>query len=121
MIYNLKKNYLFNANYIYMNIHSLDEKLRKIQENLNEETIKLDQITQNLTEIQKQNEIEEKYHIANEEYKQLISQFSIQYLELCEWYVGPELPRDDERTFFDSKDDLNQLYFLFVMGLFLKG
>ena len=103
-----------------MNIHSLDEKLKKIQQNLNKETIKLNQITQNLNEAQKQNEIEEQYQRMNEEYKQLISQFSIQYLELCEWYVGPELPKPIHQTFLDSKNDINSLYFLFMMSLFLK-
>ena len=103
-----------------MNIHLLDEKLKKIQQNLNEESIKLNQITQNLNEAQKQNEIEEQYQRMNEEYKQLISQFSIQYLELCEWYVGPELPKPIHQTFLDSKNDINSLYFLFMMSLFLK-
>ena len=96
-----------------MNIHSLDEKLKKIQQNLNEETTKLNQITENLNEAQK-------YHTANQEYKQLISQFSIQYLELCEWYVGPELPKPIHQTYLDSKNDINSLYFLFMMSLFLK-
>ena len=103
-----------------MNIHLLDEKLKKIQQNLNEESIQLNQITQNLNEAQKQNEIEEQYQRMNEEYKQLISQFSIQYLELCEWYVGPELPKPIHQTFLDSKEDINSLYFLFMMSLFLK-
>jgi len=96
-----------------MDINSLDEKLKKIQQNLNEKSIQIDQITENLNEAQK-------YHIANEEYKQLISQFSIQYLELCEWYVGPELPRPIHQTYLDSKNDINSLYFLFMMSLFLK-
>tara|TARA_Y100000817_G_scaffold304983_1_gene288584 strand:- start:1495 stop:1806 length:312 start_codon:yes stop_codon:yes gene_type:complete len=103
-----------------MNIHLLDEKLKKIQQNLNEETIKLNQITQNLNEAKQKNNREEQYHIANEKYKQLISQFSIQYLELCEWYVGPELPKPIHQTFLDSKNDINSLYFLFMMSLFLK-
>ncbi len=96
-----------------MNIHSLDEKLKKIQQNLNEETTKLNQMTENLNEAQK-------YHTANQEYKQLISQFSIQYLELCEWYVGPELPKPIHQTYLDSKNGINNLYFLFLMSLFLK-
>ena len=62
-----------------MNIHLLDEKLKKIQQNLNEESI-----------------------------------------QLCEWYVGPELPKPIHQTFLDSKNDINSLYFLFMMSLFLK-
>ena len=103
-----------------MDINLLDEKLKKIQENLNEESTKLNQITQSLNEAQKQNEIEEQYQKMNEEYKQLVSQFSFAYLELCEWYVGPELPRPIHQTFLDSKEDINSLYFLFMMSLFLK-
>ena len=103
-----------------MDINLLDEKLKNIQENLNEESTKLNQITQSLNEAQKQNEIEEQYQRMNEEYKQLISQFSFAYLELCEWYVGPELPRPIHQTFLDSKEDINSLYFLFMMSLFLK-
>ena len=103
-----------------MNIDSLDEKLKKIQENLNKETIKLNQITQNLNEAKQKNDREEQYQKMNEEYKQLVSQFSFAYLELCEWYVGPELPRPIHQTFLDSKEDINNLYFLFIMSLFLK-
>ena len=36
---------------------------------------------------------ERDYQKRNDEYKQLVSQFSQAYLDLCEWYVGPELPR----------------------------
>ena len=103
-----------------MDINLLDEKLKNIQENLNEESTKLNQITQSLNEAQKQNEIEEQYQRMNEEYKQLVSQFSFAYLELSEWYVGPELPRPIHQTFLDSKEDINSLYFLFMMSLFLK-
>ena len=58
------------------------------------------------------------YQKRNDEYKELISQFSQAYLDLCEWYVGPELQRE---TFLDDKDSINSLYFLFIMGLFLKS
>ena len=103
-----------------MNIHLLDEKLKKIQQNLNEESIQLNQITQNLNEAKQKNDREEQYQKMNKEYKQLISQFSFAYLELCEWYVGHELPRPIHQTFLDSKEDINSLYFLFMMSLFLK-
>ena len=43
------------------------------------------------------------------------NQYSDAYLEICDFYVGPELPRE---TFFDSKDSLNELYFMFLMSLF---
>lgn len=60
---------------------------------------------------------ERDYQKRNDEYKLLVSQFSQAYLDLCEWYVGPELQRE---TFLDDKDSINSLYFLFIMGLFLS-
>ena len=51
-------------------------------------------------------------------YKELILKFSQAYLDLCEWYVGPQLKRE---TFLDSKDNINSLYFLFIMSMFLKS
>ena len=61
---------------------------------------------------------ERDYQKRNDEYKLLVKQFSQAYLDFCEWYVGPELPRE---TFLDDKDSINSLYFLFLMGLFFKG
>lgn len=61
---------------------------------------------------------ERDYQKRNDEYKELISQFSQAYLDLCEWYVGPELQRE---TFLDDKDSINSLYFLFLMSMFLKS
>lgn len=61
---------------------------------------------------------ERDYQKRNDEYKELISQFSQAYIDLCEWYVGPELPRE---TFLDDKDSINSLYFLFLMSMFLKS
>jgi len=61
---------------------------------------------------------ERDYQKRNDEYKLLVSQFSQAYLDFCEWYVGPELPRE---TFLDNKDSINSLYFLFLMGMFFKS
>lgn len=60
---------------------------------------------------------ERNYQKRNDEYKLLVSQFSQAYLDFCEWYVGPELPRE---TFLDDKDSINSLYFLFIMSMFFK-
>ena len=57
---------------------------------------------------------ERDYQKRNDEYKRLVSQFSQAYLDFCEWYVGPELPRE---TFLDDKDSINSLYFLFIICL----
>ena len=117
----------------------MDRRLRGIQTDLDKETKKLSETAKNLYHsidgeldcleknvIQGEyysflSEKEKVYQQKNEAYTKLISGFSLNYLELCEWYVGPELPRPEDETFFDSKDDINQLYFLFVMSLFLKG
>ena len=120
-----------------MDINSLDEKLKKIQENLKLETDKLKDTAKNLSEqtfddprdehsakehyYSYLDSVEQNYQKKNNEYKDLISQFSDAYLEICDFYVGPELPRSEEETFFDSKHDINTLYFFFVMSLFLKG
>lgn len=61
---------------------------------------------------------ERDYQKRNDEYKELVKGFSQAYLDLCEWYVGPELQRE---TFLDDKDSINSLYFLFLMSMFLKS
>jgi len=61
---------------------------------------------------------ERDYQKRNDEYKELVKGFSQAYLDLCEWYVGPELQRE---TFLDDKDSINSLYFLFLMSLFFKS
>jgi len=123
-----------------MNLDLLEQKLKKIHSELSESTKKLEETAQNIyqkvsdqgefDEISESNakreyysflsEAEKEYQIKNEEYKKLISGFSHAYLELTEFYVGPELPRQETQTFFDSKDDINQMYFLFIMGFFLS-
>jgi hypothetical protein len=119
-----------------MDIDELNNKLKNIQDSLKEESQKNLEFAKKLNDFEfddpaqegvakdyyysQLDEREKIYQKKNDEYKKLISGFSKAYLELCEWYVGPELPRDHESTFLDSKDDINSLYFLFVMSLFLK-
>ena len=119
-----------------MDIDALNDKLKNIQDSLKEESQKSLEFAKKLNDLEFDDQIQEGvakdyyysqlderekiYQKKNDEYKRLISGFSKAYLELCEWYVGPELPRDHESTFLDSKDDINSLYFLFVMSLFLK-
>ena len=124
-----------------MDLNLLDKKLKKIHIELTEESNKLEEIIKKLSEKESEKESETEidpikrnetyssflsekekiYQKQNNAYKKLISEFSLPYLELCEWYIGPELPRSETPTFFDSKDDINQLYFLFIMGLFLRN
>lgn len=120
-----------------MNIEELDKKLKSIQDSLNIESEKNLKFSERFKNIDFDDEVcedkakeyyysqldkrERIYQKRNDDYKKLISGFSQSYLDLCEWYVGPELPRDHESTFLDSKNDINSLYFLFVMSLFLKS
>ena len=110
-------------------IQSLDTQLKKIQENLHQEEKKLNEISLKVNQIHYNdlNDIDENsdnsdklYQKYNKEYKQFISNFSFEYLELCEWYVGPELPQSKKQTFLNSKDDINLLYVMFLMGFFMK-
>ena len=109
-----------------MDLEELSEKLEKIDDSL-----KNDKSYETLLKYLKDfdpgvkntyynslNSFERDYQKRNDEYKLLVSKFSQAYLDFCEWYVGPELPRE---TFLDDKDSINSLYFLFIMGLFLKG
>ncbi len=108
-----------------MNLEELSEKLDTIDDSLkNDKSYKT--LLKNLKDFDPRvkNEyydsldpFERDYQKRNDEYKLLVSQFSQAYLDLCEWYVGPELPRE---TFLDDKDSINSLYFLFIMSLFLK-
>ena len=119
-----------------MNIEELDKKLKSIQDSLKEESRKSLEFAKKLKEQEFDNPIQgniaEEYYYSqldkrekiyqkkNDEYKKLISGFSLAYLELSEWYVGPELPREHESTFLDNKEGINSLYFLFIVSLFLK-
>jgi hypothetical protein len=58
-------------------------------------------------------ENERLYQINNDEYKKLISGFSQAYLEICDFYVGKELPRE---TYLDSKKDVKELFSLFILA-----
>ena len=65
---------------------------------------------------------EKDYFIINEAYKNYISQYSKEYIEMSEWYYGPELPykiylkefRKDKQTYLDDKESIKELYSLFM-------
>lgn len=113
-----------------MNLKELEEKLQKIQNNLkNDESIKnISEKIKNNVYVDEQSREEAKqeyynhiplyektYQQKNDEYKELISKYSDAYLEMSDFYVGPELPRE---TYLDSKEDINELYLLFMLSLF---
>ena len=58
-------------------------------------------------------ESEKIYQIKNDDYQKLISGFSQAYLDICDFYVGPELPRE---TYLDSKKNVKELFSLFILG-----
>ena len=67
-------------------------------------------------------EDEKDYFIKNEAYKNYISQYSKEYIEMSDWYYGPELPykiylkefRKDKQTYLDDKESIKELYSLFM-------
>ena len=73
---------------------------------------------------------EKEYHRINTAYKKYISQYSQAYIEMSEYYYGPELPYDvycrefkkDKKcwgTYLDSPSEIKELYALFLFyGLF---
>tara|TARA_B110000046_G_C12793955_1_gene314302 strand:- start:26 stop:361 length:336 start_codon:yes stop_codon:yes gene_type:complete len=111
-----------------MNLDILSEKLNKINHSLKNDK-SYETILENLKE---KPEIKQEYYDSlyplekiyqkkNDDYKILISKFSKAYLDICDFYVGPELPRKHESTFLDDKDSIHSLYFLFFMSIFLKN
>ena len=95
-------------------ISSLEERLNRISEKSKEIEIDLDQKRE-----------KEHYCIMNERYKRYISQFSKEYIEMSEYYYGPELPYPiyckefKEPTYLDSPKDVKELYSLFLFfGMF---
>ena len=108
-----------------MDINKLSEKLDTIDDSLKNDK-SYETLLKNLKDFDPRvkneyynslDSFESDYQKRNDEYKRLVSQFSQAYLDFCEWYVGPELPRE---TFLDDKDSINSLYFLFIMSMFFK-
>jgi hypothetical protein len=107
-----------------MNLDDLEKKLNSFSEELKKDPIK--EITGNLLkqDLNYEQRIDvENIHYANEskheklyqqknrEYKHLISNFSEAYLEMSDFYVGPELPREH---YLQSKEDVKKLYLMFA-------
>ena len=115
-----------------MNLESLENKLNKIQKKLSNdqslknisENIKNNQFSDTITEYEAKQEYyshlpphEKIYQQKNDQYKKLIQQFSLQYLELSDFYVGPELPREH---YLQSKKDVAELYIMFAFYAFAE-
>jgi len=56
-------------------------------------------------------ENEKEYQKKNDKYKEWISNYSKEYIEMSEYYVGEELPREH---YLQSKKDIIELYKLFL-------
>ena len=114
-----------------MDLDHLEKKLKGISKDLREEEISLKQLVQDIAKKDetKQSydilysiltEDEKEYHNANEAYKKYISQYSQEYIEMSEYYYGPDLPYDiycrefKKGTYLDSPEDIKELYALFM-------
>ena len=71
---------------------------------------------------------EKEYHQMNEKYKEYISRFSDAYIQMSEFYVGPELPYDvykkhfkKEDTYLDSKKGVDEMYALFIFYMMIEA
>ena len=115
-----------------MNFQYLENKLNNIQKKLSNdqslknisENIKNNQFSDTITEYEAKQEYysylpphEKLYQQKNDDYKKLIQQFSLQYLELSDFYVGPELPREH---YLQSKKDVAELYIMFAFYAFAE-
>jgi len=109
-----------------MDLNNLESLLKKINLDLNNdnsikkiaENIKDNENSDLVTKIKARQECyshlpehEKLYQQKNNEYKELISKFSQSYLELSDFYVGPELPREH---YLQSKKDVQELYLMFA-------
>ena len=71
---------------------------------------------------------EKEYHQMNEKYKEYISRFSDAYIQMSEFYVGPELPYDvykkhfkKEDTYLESKKGIEEMYAIFIFYMMIEA
>jgi hypothetical protein len=115
-----------------MDVQSLEKKLNSIKQNLStdeslkniSEKIKNNQYSDNETKYEAKQEYyshlpphEKLYQQKNDDYKELINQFSQSYLELSDFYVGSELPREH---YLQSRKDVAELYLMFAFYAFAE-
>lgn len=124
-------------------IDALSQKLDSLDSKLKQEKNSFKELVKNISEKDETNvskdtlfsilnENEKHYYLINEEYKELVSQYSLAYIEMSEWYCGPEIPIDiynkiyiDKKmsygTYLDSKEDVRELYKLFAYMLLFES
>ena len=109
-------------------MEDLSRRLQKIQSELQDSEKSLQKISQNIKDnpmtdaddkelarnefYSHMSKYEADYQRANDDYKELISRYSKPYLQMSDFYVGPKLPT---HSFLSSKEDVCQLYGLFVL------
>jgi|TARA_B110000495_G_C22587938_1_gene352604 hypothetical protein len=106
-------------------ISGLEDKLNNISNELKKENNNIEKrVNKSLKNtILKKDENEINYFKVNEAYKKYISQYSKAYIEMSEYYYGPELPyniyikefnNDKKSTYLDTSKDVIELYKLFI-------
>lgn len=106
-----------------MNIEELCKRFDTISSSLKDENENLIDISKKLSDISEDpdvkntyysllNKYEKDYQKRNDEYKKLLSTFSNAYLEISDFYVGENLPRE---TYLDSRKDICELFCLFIL------
>ena len=119
-----------------MNLDNLEKSLNNIQNELKKVDKDYKELTKTLSEydpIAKEyyydtlDPLEREYRIYNDRYQDLISKYSLAYLEMSEWYVGEFLPYNiflkeikGIHTYLDSKEDVRELYKLFAFMFLLE-
>ena len=111
------------------NLDDLESKLSSISDTSKKEDKKMKKIIQNIADKDdtKQSyeylpQEEREYRIINDAYKKYISQYSQEYIEMSDFYCGPELPyniyckefKKSKGTYLDSPEDIKELYSLFM-------
>ena len=111
------------------NLDDLESKLSSISDTSKKEDKKMKKIIQNIADKDdtKQSyeylpQEEREYRIINDAYKKYISQYSQEYIEMSDFYYGPELPyniyckefKKSKGTYLDSPEDIKELYSLFM-------
>ena len=96
---------------------------------------KLENLLKNIENESKKIDDDIDYKNKNNQYKELISNYSKAYLELSDFYYGPELPYDIyckefkkknirifdlKGTYLESKKDIIELYKLFIFYGFFE-
>ena len=106
-------------------LQTTDETFKETIENISEQDItkeSYDVLYSTMTEDEKE------YHRVNEKYKEYISRFSKSYIEMSEFYYGPELPYEiykkhfkKDTPYLDSKKGIEDMYGLFIFYMIAEA